>query len=67
MTEERRSIKFMLALSPSERTALDKLASRERLPAAAVVRRLVWNEARRRGLLFGADDKQNEKTAEAGS
>lgn len=48
---ERRSHKFMVALSPTERTALQHLADRERISAAAVVRRLVWNAARERGLL----------------
>jgi hypothetical protein len=48
--EERRTVKYMLAFSPSERDALQRLANHERLPAAAVVRRLVWNEARRHGL-----------------
>jgi len=47
---ERRSRKFMLALSPSERTALQHLAQRERTSAAAVVRRLIWREAERVGV-----------------
>ena len=42
---ERRTLKFMLALSPKERAALQRLAERERLSAAAVVRRLIWREA----------------------
>ena len=43
---ERRSERFMLALSPTERRELDRLAERERLSAAAVVRRLIWREAK---------------------
>ena len=35
--------RFGLVLSPEEKAALQRLADRERLPAAAVVRRLIWN------------------------
>jgi hypothetical protein len=42
--EERRTQRFGLKLSPVERRALEQLARHERLPAAAVVRRLIWRE-----------------------
>ena len=61
---ERRNRKFMLALSPSERGALQRLADQERLPAAAVVRRLIWREAEERGLLL-PPDRQGESEAQA--
>ncbi len=35
--------RFGLVLSPEEKAALQHLADRERLPAAAVVRRLIWD------------------------
>jgi hypothetical protein len=57
--QERRCKKFMLALTPSEREALDQLAQHERLAAAAVVRRLVWHEAQRHGLAPSADGAQH--------
>ncbi len=41
--------RFGLVLSKDEKAALQLLAERERLPAAAVVRRLIWDAAR--GLL----------------
>lgn len=46
-----RSQRFGLVLSPTEKSALQRLAEQERIPAAAVVRRLVWHEAERRGLV----------------
>lgn len=46
-----KSERFGLVLSPSEKVTLQRLAYRERLPAAAVVRRLIWREAERHGLL----------------
>jgi hypothetical protein len=48
---ERRNMKFMVALSPSERTALRRLADHERISGAAVVRRLIWREAKACGVL----------------
>ena len=36
-----------MALSPIEKVALQRLAAQERIPLAAVVRRLIWREARR--------------------
>jgi hypothetical protein len=46
-----RSERFGLVLSLTEKAALRRLAERERLPAAAVVRRLLWTEAEKRGLV----------------
>jgi hypothetical protein len=56
---ERRNKKFMLALTPSERKALHRLAQHERLPAAAVVRRLIWREAEKvpRGVPPGGEER----------
>ncbi len=34
--------RFNMALTPEDKAALQHLAGRERLPAAAVVRRLIW-------------------------
>ena len=42
-----KSERFGLVLSPAEKAALQRLANHERLPAAAVVRRLIWREAER--------------------
>jgi hypothetical protein len=44
--------RFALVLSPADKAILRHLARRERLSAAAVVRRLIWQEAQRRGLRF---------------
>lgn len=41
-----RDERFALVLTKDEKTALQLLAERERLPAAAVVRRLIWDAAR---------------------
>ena len=46
-----KSERFGLVLSPAEKATLHRLADRERIPAAAVVRRLIWCEAERHGLL----------------
>jgi len=43
----RKSERFALVLSPAEKAALQRLAKQERLPAAAVVRRLIWHAAER--------------------
>jgi hypothetical protein len=40
-----KSERFGLVLSPSEKRALLRLAERERISAAAVVRRLIWSAA----------------------
>jgi len=40
-----KSERFGLVLSPADKAALQRLADRERLPAAAVVRRLIWEAA----------------------
>lgn len=37
--------RFGLVLTPAEKTALEALAVKERITAAAVVRRLVWQAA----------------------
>lgn len=52
--------RFGLVLSTAEKTALQRLAAHERIPAAAVVRRLVWTEAERRGVLPTNDTQQQE-------
>jgi hypothetical protein len=46
-----KSERFGMLLSPSEKVALEKLAHRERISAAAVVRRLIWREAEELGLV----------------
>jgi hypothetical protein len=58
---ERRTKKFMLALSPSERTTLQQLADRERLSAAALLRRLVWLQAEKCGVLPSPNDAQGQE------
>ena len=40
-----KSERFGLVLTVDERAALQQLADNERLPAAAVVRRLIWDAA----------------------
>lgn len=42
-----KSERFGLVLSPDEKRALLRLAEGERISAAAVVRRLVWDAAKR--------------------
>lgn len=37
--------RFILAMTQEDKAALQRLAARERIPAAAVVRRLIWREA----------------------
>ena len=46
----KRDRRFPVVLSKVERVMLHRLAQREHIPAAAVVRRLIWREARERGL-----------------
>jgi hypothetical protein len=46
-----RSERFGLVLTPKEKTALQRLAERERISGAAVVRRLIWHAAEEHGLL----------------
>ena len=43
----KRDLRFPILLSSEEKSALQRLAQRERIPAAAVVRRLIWREAER--------------------
>ena len=50
-----KSERFGLVLSPAEKAMLQRLAQRERIPAAAVVRRLIWREARECSLLPSPD------------
>ena len=47
----KRDQRFPVVLSKAERDALRQLADRERISSAAVVRRLIWREAERWGLL----------------
>lgn len=47
----KRDQRFPVVLSKAERATLQRLANQERLSASAVVRRLIWHEARRLGLL----------------
>jgi len=42
---ENKTERFLFALTPEDKAELQRLASRERLPAAAVIRRLIWKEA----------------------
>ena len=56
-----RSEKFGLVLSPMERALLRRLAEHERLPAAAVVRRLIWREAEKLPGAIDATDDSPEK------
>lgn len=63
---ESKSKMFGLALSPTEREAIRKLAQLEGgLSQAAVVRRLIVLEARRRGVLPQASEQTREVTAHA--
>lgn len=59
-----KSERFGLVLSPAEKLALQYLAERERIPAAAVVRRLIWREARRLNIVADqhvqAQDQQGQ-------
>ena len=59
----RRDLRFAMLLSDEERKALQRLAEFERLPASAVVRRLIWYEAKRYGLLGrpGTGEEQNNE------
>ena len=50
----RRDRRFPVVLSKRERQALQQLAQAEALSAAAVLRRLIIREAKRRGLWPGA-------------
>ena len=45
-----------LVLTPAEKQALEALAVRERIPAAAVVRRLIWQAAQAAQLLPLSDN-----------
>lgn len=40
-----KSERFNLVLTPEDKQALQRLAAQERIPAAAVVRRLIWEKA----------------------
>lgn len=45
--------RFNLMLSAADKAALKRLAEAERLPAAAVVRRLVWEAAAQHAIKAG--------------
>jgi hypothetical protein len=62
-----KSERFGLVLSPAEKSALWHLAARERISAGAVLRRLVWNEAEKRGLLQGSRQEQEQAQREGGA
>ena len=51
----KRDQRLPVVLSQTERAALQRLADADRLSASAVIRRLIWREARERGLL--SDDQ----------
>jgi hypothetical protein len=58
-----RDQRFPVVMTKRERQALDRLAEQERLSAAAVVRRLIWYEAQKRGIVnaFGDHGQQQER------
>jgi hypothetical protein len=58
-----RDQKFGLVLNDEERQALNRLVSHERLPAAAVVRRLIWRAAQHIDVLTNTEQAV-EKEAE---
>jgi hypothetical protein len=60
----KRDRRLQVVLSQSERVALQRLADRERLSAAAVIRRLIWREARRCDLLLPDDYQGPHPTQE---
>ena len=60
----KRDRRLQVVLSQSEREALQRLADRERLSAAAVIRRLIWREARRCDLLPPEDRQDSHPTQE---
>lgn len=49
--QTKRDQRFPVVMTKRERKALDCLAHRERISAAAVVRRLIWREAQERGII----------------
>lgn len=55
-----KSERFGLVLSPAEKAALQRLANHERLPAAAVVRRLIWREAQQLSTNAPTQDRRAE-------
>jgi hypothetical protein len=60
----RRDQRFSVVMSKTERAMLQRLAQHEHIPAAAVVRRLVWREAEERGLLPPTDAQGQAAQAE---
>ena len=58
-----RDQRFPVVMTKREREALESLAEQERLSAAAVVRRLIWYEARKRGIVndSGESDQKAER------
>jgi hypothetical protein len=51
----KKSERFSLVLSSAEKWALQQLAELERIPAAAVIRRLIWREAESLNALSSPD------------
>lgn len=60
----KRDRRLQVVLSQTEREALQRLADRERLSAAAVIRCLIWREARRCNLLLPDDYQSPHLTQE---
>lgn len=55
--------RFLFALTPEDKAALQRLASRERLPAAAVIRRLIWEAERSSAPMHLAQGRNAETLA----
>ena len=55
-----KSERFGMVLSPLEKLALQRLAVQERIPLAAVVRRLIWREAKKLNLIGEQETQSNE-------
>ena len=56
--------RFSLILSPADKAILRHLAKQERLPAATVVRRLIWQEAQRQSLLFPNQPNSTQRSVQ---
>jgi hypothetical protein len=61
----RRDRRFPVVLSKCERQALQQIAHDEVMSAAAVVRRLIIHEAKRRGLWLGARSGREQRLSES--
>ena len=55
-----KSERFGMVLSPIEKLALQRLAAQERIPLAAVVRRLIWREAKNLNLIAEQETRGDE-------